>query len=200
MRPLFLAAIPALLFTVSCSSLTSMGGGNQYMAGFNKGRQHDWKSSPIPDDISYWEGDSVSGPPSVRIRRPLQRAEFYKGSTLVGISRISTGKEGHDTPSGTYKVDAKIVDYRSSTYGLFRDKTTGQVVNPEADMHKDKVPPGCVYEGAQMRNFVRFAPGVGMHAGYLPGYAASHGCVRMPEGMSKKFFDAAVVGMPVIVE
>jgi hypothetical protein len=199
MRSTLFATIPLVILTASCS-FSGMGGQNQYMAGFSQKRQHDWKSSPIPDDISYWEGDNVPGAPSIRIRRPLQRAEFYKGNTLVGISRISTGKEGHDTPAGTYKVEEKVPDYHSSTYGLFRNKATGEVVNPEADMHKDRIPPGCVYEGAEMKHFTRFAPGVGMHTGYLPGYAASHGCVRMPDGMAQHFYDNAVIGMPVIVE
>jgi lipoprotein-anchoring transpeptidase ErfK/SrfK len=51
-----------------------------------------------------------------------------------------------------------------------------------------------------MFNYLNFAPAVGMHTGYLPGYAASHGCVRMPDGMAKKFFENAQVGTPVIVE
>ena len=56
-------------------------------------------------------------------------------------------------------------------------------------------------EGAPMPNFMRITPGgVGMHAGYIPGYPASHGCIRMPERMSQAFFHNVSVGTKVIVE
>jgi lipoprotein-anchoring transpeptidase ErfK/SrfK len=51
-----------------------------------------------------------------------------------------------------------------------------------------------------MKNFLRFADGIGMHTGYLPGYAASHGCIRMPDFIAQKFFENANLGTPVIVE
>jgi lipoprotein-anchoring transpeptidase ErfK/SrfK len=51
-----------------------------------------------------------------------------------------------------------------------------------------------------MPYFMRFAGGVGMHQGFLPGYAASHGCIRMPEFMARKFFDNVRKGTPVRVE
>ena len=51
-----------------------------------------------------------------------------------------------------------------------------------------------------MPNFMRFNHGIGMHTGFLPGYAASHGCVRMPEQMASKFYENAEIGTPVIVE
>jgi lipoprotein-anchoring transpeptidase ErfK/SrfK len=47
---------------------------------------------------------------------------------------------------------------------------------------------------------MRFNGGIGMHTGYLPGYAASHGCVRMPHHMSEKFFENVALGTPVIVQ
>jgi hypothetical protein len=50
-----------------------------------------------------------------------------------------------------------------------------------------------------MRYFMQFAPGIGMHAGYLPGYPASHGCVRMPEAKAIAFFQALSFGTPVNV-
>jgi len=51
-----------------------------------------------------------------------------------------------------------------------------------------------------MPYFLRFNYGIGMHTGFLPGYAASHGCVRMPDFMAKKFFENTKIGTPVIVE
>jgi lipoprotein-anchoring transpeptidase ErfK/SrfK len=62
------------------------------------------------------------------------------------------------------------------------------------------VPKGCKYEGADMKNFMRITPdGVGMHAGFLPGYPASHGCIRMPAHMSEHFFNSVSVGTPVTI-
>ena len=199
-------AISALvpLVVTSCvdldSTMSSMRGESRYMAGYSQKREHDWKSSPIPDDVSYWDGDHLTGPASIRINLTQQKAFFYKGGVLAGVSRISTGKEGRSTPSGTYKVMLKDLNHRSSSYGMFKEKGTDRIVDDDAEAHNEPVPPGCYYEGTPMFNFLQFAPAVGMHTGYLPGYAASHGCVRMPDGMAQKFFDNAVVGTPVTVE
>jgi lipoprotein-anchoring transpeptidase ErfK/SrfK len=154
----------------------------------------------IPDDVSYWDGDGVSGPALIRINRKDQKAYFYKGNLLVGVSRISSGKEDHGTPNGRYKISQLSKDHKSSSYGVFKDKATGQTINDDVDMSKDKVPPGAEFVGAPMPNFMRFNGGVGMHTGFLPGYAASHGCVRMPHQMSTKFFENVKIGTPVIVE
>ena len=64
----------------------------------------------------------------------------------------------------------------------------------------DKPGPNEVFYAAPMPNFMRFYRGIGMHTGYLPGYAASHGCIRMPHHMSEKFFENVALGTPVIVE
>lgn len=154
----------------------------------------------IPDDISYWDGEAATGPPLVRINRSQQKAWFYKGGVLVGISKISSGKEDHPTPPGRYKIIEKDKDHKSTVYGCFKDKATGQMLNDNVDIRVDKIPPGAVYYPAPMPNFMRITDGVGMHTGYLPGYAASHGCIRMPHQMAEKFFDNVVVGTPVIIE
>jgi hypothetical protein len=60
-------------------------------------------------------------------------------------------------------------------------------------------PAGTRFVNAPMRYFMEFAPGIGLHAGYLPGYPASHGCVRMPEQNAIAFFQAVSVGTPVTV-
>ena len=154
----------------------------------------------IPDDISYWDGDGVSGSSLIKINRGQQKAFFYKGGVLVGVSKISSGSEDHATPSGQYKITQKSKDHKSSIYGVFKDKATGEMLNDNVDIRVDKVPPGAVYYAAPMPNFMRFTGGIGMHTGYLPGYAASHGCIRMPHQMSEKFFENVQVGTPVIVE
>lgn len=200
---LILATLLPLL-AVSCASLdntmSSMRGESRYLAGFSNKREPDWKSSPLPDDVSYWDGDHLTGSSSIRINLTQQKAYFYKGGHLAGVSKISTGKEGNGTPSGNYKVIMKNKWHRSSSYGVFKENGTGRVVNDDAERPKDPIPPGCYYEGAPMFNYLNFAPAIGMHTGYLPGYAASHGCVRMPDHMAIKFFENAQVGTPVTVE
>jgi hypothetical protein len=180
--------------------------GSDYLADVGGPVRHKPSGGPhhappaIPDDVSYWDGDGVSGAPLIIINRKEQKASFFKGGHLVGVSRISSGKEYHDTPNGRYKISELDEDHRSSLYGVFKNKITGQTINDDVDMAKDKVPPGAEFVGAPMPYFMRFNGGVGMHTGYLPGYAASHGCVRMPHQMAEKFFGNVKIGTPVIVE
>jgi lipoprotein-anchoring transpeptidase ErfK/SrfK len=155
---------------------------------------------PLAHQRGYWDGDNVPGPSLIRLNRSEQKAYFYKGEELVGVSPISTGKTTHTTPAGTYKITQKSEDHKSSLYGVIRDQATGQIVNDDADTRKHKPGPGQVFEAAPMPYFMRFNGGIGMHVGHLPGYAASHGCVRMPKEMAVKFFEASQVGTPVIVE
>lgn len=154
----------------------------------------------IPDDISYWDGDGVTGAPLIKICRKEQKASFYKGGVLVGVSKISSGNEDHATPPGRYRITEKDKDHKSSVYGVFKDRATGMTTNDNVDIRVDKPKPSEIYYAAPMPNFMRFAGGIGMHTGYLPGYAASHGCIRMPHQMSEKFFENVEVGTPVIVE
>lgn len=202
-RPAFMA-VPALaVLLASCASEGPRRTG--YMAGLGNpnsipanGKHH---SAPaIHDDISYWEGDGVSGAPLIKINRRSQKASFYKGGLLVGVSKISSGNEDHSTPPGNYKITQKNKDHFSSAYGVFKDRATGQTTNDNVDNRIDKPKPNEIFYPAPMPNFMRFNGGIGMHTGYLPGYAASHGCIRMPHHMSTKFFENASVGTPVIVE
>ncbi len=151
-----------------------------------------------PAKHSFWKGDGVQGAPSVKIVISEQEAYFYKGGQLVGQSVISTGKKGFDTPPGKYKVIQKDKDHYSNLYGEYVDED-GVLVQANVDVTKDPQPDGATFIGAKMPYFLRFTGGYGMHAGYLPGYAASHGCVRMPGEMAQHFFDAAELGMPVTV-
>jgi lipoprotein-anchoring transpeptidase ErfK/SrfK len=204
-------ALTRFLFPAAAAALAASCAGpseprtSDYLAGFDRNTgptgQGKYHSAPaIPDDISYWDGDGVPGPPLIKINRGQQKAYFYKGSTLVGVSKISSGNEDHATPPGRYKITQKSKDHKSSVYGVFKDKATGMTVNDNVDIRVDKIPPGCVYYPAPMPNFMRFNGGIGMHTGYLPGYAASHGCIRMPDHMAEHFFNNVEVGTPVVVE
>lgn len=173
--------------------------GSGYLAGVGVS-----SSSPQPlnpaEASKFWDGDSVSGPPFIRINRNEQKAYFYKGDALVGVTPISTGTSKHITPPGVFKVTEKDVDHTSSKYGQIVDDATGEVINNDADSTKDIPAKGQSFVGAPMNFFLRFNWGIGMHEGHLPGYAASHGCVRLPRDMAKKFFENAELGTPVIVE
>ena len=148
------------------------------------------------DNISYWDGDSLTGPPSVVINLTEQRAYLYKGGQLAGVSLISSGREGLDTVTGNYKIIQKSKDHRSSLYGEYVD-ANGTVIQRDVDTTKHPKPPGATYVGASMPNFMRIVRGTGMHAGFLPGYPDSHGCIRMPQFMSDAFFRTVQLGTPV---
>lgn len=190
---------------VSLSSCTPYGapnaGATAYLNGWGPGQGNArMQNQAIPDDVSYWEGDNVQGKGMIKINRAQQKAFFYKNNQLVGVSKISSGDEDHGTPPGKYKIQQKNRDHKSSIYGVFKDKATGQTINDNVDIRVDKIPAGAVFYNAPMPNFMRFNYGIGMHTGFLPGYPASHGCVRMPDYMARKFFDNINVGDPVIVE
>jgi hypothetical protein len=148
------------------------------------------------DEISYWGGTGSRGKPRIVIDLDLQRAYFYKGDQMVGVSVVSTGREGYDTPSGEFRVMERDKEHVSSLYGNYVDQT-GQVVAENIEANKDPRPAGTIFRGASMPYFLRIHGAIGMHAGYLPGYPASHGCIRLPEKMAVKFFQNAAVGTPV---
>jgi hypothetical protein len=151
------------------------------------------------DDVSYWDGDGVQGAPSIRISLGEQRAYFYKGGQLVGVSAIATGREGYATPTGNFKIIQKSKDHKSNLYGNYVDPRTGEIIQKDVAVKKDPKPPGAVFDGASMPYFMRIVGGVGMHEGFLPGYPASHGCIRMPGFMAERFFDSVTMGTPVAV-
>jgi lipoprotein-anchoring transpeptidase ErfK/SrfK len=146
----------------------------------------------------YWRGDDIRGSPKIVVRVSEQRAYFYKGKRLVGVSTVSTGKRGFDTPPGRYRVIEKDRDHISSEFGDYLD-SYGNIVESNIDVRKDPLPPGAHFDGARMPYFLRFNGGYGMHAGYVPRFRASHGCIRLPERMARHFFEHAREDTPVIV-
>jgi lipoprotein-anchoring transpeptidase ErfK/SrfK len=148
--------------------------------------------------ISYWNDARSRGKPRIVVDLEKQRAYFYKGGRIVGISVVSTGREGYDTPSGDFRITEKDVTHVSSTYGDYVDQN-GDVVMKNMDVTKDPRPRGTVFRGAPMPYFLRIHGPIGMHAGYLPGYPASHGCIRLPEEMAGHFFHKAPIGTPVAI-
>jgi len=134
---------------------------------------------------------------SVEIDLEDQRAYLLQGRRILLTSPISSGRYGHLTDSGSFKVIEKERTHFSSLYGKIVDRNGETVVaDADADM---KVPRGGKFLPAPMHYFMRFHGADGMHAGYLPGYPASHGCVRMQEENAVAFFNAVQIGTPVHV-
>jgi lipoprotein-anchoring transpeptidase ErfK/SrfK len=158
------------------------------------------KAIIAPDaPTGYWRGDDVSGSPKIVVHLSEQRAYFYKGKILVGESTVSTGKKGFGTPPGHYHVVSKDRDHVSSEFGDYVDDF-GNVVKTNIDIRKDSRPPGTHFDGARMPYCMHFNGGYAMHQGYVPPYAASHGCIRVPKGMAAHFFEAADEGTPIVVK
>ncbi len=135
----------------------------------------------------------------VRVSLSKQRAYLLLGDEVVVDSPISSGKRSRPTPTGSFKVMEKDADHRSNIYGNFVD-SAGRVVRSGVSSRIDAAPSGTHFEGAPMTWFMRLTDGgVGMHIGILPGYPASHGCIRMPSAAAKMFYDKVKVGTPVVV-
>lgn len=118
-----------------------------------------------------WLADDGTGTAVSRIIISLaeQRLYAFHDHQLLAWSNVSTGRSGYETPTGDFTVSEKDVDHHSS-----------------------------LYDAAPMPYFMRLTDsGVGMHAGFLPGYPASHGCVRLPFGMAEKLYDRVDAGTPV---
>lgn len=186
------------LFVAGCANDARYGRDTIYLNG--KHTPADQGKRMNFDNVSYWDGDNAVGPPRVCIKLSEQKAFFYKGDQLVGVSILSTGREGFGTPSGRFKILQKNKDHVSSLYGNYVDAVTGEVVKKDIDRTKDPMPKGAKYDGAKMPFFMRIHGGVGMHEGFLPGYPASHGCIRMPGFMAEAFFRNVELGTPVTIE
>ena len=150
--------------------------------------------STIPK--GWWKGDEVAGKPRIVIDLSNQEVRYFKSGQQVGYSPISSGRESHETMTGSYHIIEKDIEHRSSLYGAYCDANR-QIVVPDVDVTKDERPPGTRFIGASMPYFMRINGGVGMHEGYLPGYPASHGCIRLPADMARIFYDATPQGTPV---
>src|SRR5437588_6682003 len=128
---------------------------------------------------------------------PKQRAYLKIGDDIVADGPISSGKRGHETPHGHFTVMEKDPNHHSTLYGNFVDPS-GRIVRGGVSARIDSAPSGTHFAGAPMKWFLRLTgEGVGMHIGILPGYPASHGCVRESEDGAKLFYDHVKVGTPV---
>jgi len=119
-----------------------------------------------------WMPEAAStGPLSLVIDLTTQRVLVYRGAVPIAASTISSGSEGRETPTGAFAILQKEVFHRSGTYD--------DAPMPYMQRLTDK--------------------GVAMHAGNLPGYSASHGCIRLPKDFAKLLYGITEIGTPVTI-
>lgn len=131
-----------------------------------------------------------------------QRARIYKtgagGRQLVIETSISSGKSGHSTPTGSYRIKEKMVHKRSTLYGTWMN-SSGATVRSSGDSRQR--PYGASrFVGAEMPYWMRINGGIGMHIGYVPNYPASHGCIRVPSAIQPLIYSKVGVGTSVTIK
>ena len=119
-----------------------------------------------------------------------------RGETVIETD-ISTGKPGHETPAGRFKVLEMLESKRSNLYGRYLDAITGQDLGQSWTF--DSPPKGAIYEGFEMPYWMRLThDGVGIHVGYVvPRTAVSFGCIRVPESVQPLIYEKCRVGTRV---
>src|SRR4029077_16747121 len=124
-------SIGLVLLVTGCGEDPRFSANTQYLGGVYGGQQGG--GGPPRDTVSYWDGDHAGSSPSIKISLGEQRAYFYKGGVLVGVSQLSTGREGLNTPIGNYKITQKDKDHVSSLFGDYV-ASSGKGVVPHIDI------------------------------------------------------------------
>jgi hypothetical protein len=124
-----------------------------------------------PGEFTWTPDAAPDGPVAVVVSLADQRAHVYRNGVRIGVSTISTGKAGHETPTGIYTILQKRREHYSN-----------------------------LYDNAPMPFMQRLTwSGIALHAGHLPGYPASHGCVRLPAAFAELLFGVTRPGTIVVV-
>jgi hypothetical protein len=124
-----------------------------------------------PGEFVWNAAAAPAGPIVVLVSLDEQRAYVYRNGVEIGVTTISSGKQGHRTPTGVFVILQKDKDHRSSKYN-----------------------------NAAMPYTQRLTwDGVALHAGGLPGYPSSHGCVHLPSKFAEELFAVSPMGMTVVV-
>ena len=124
-----------------------------------------------PGQYVWRDAPNAAGPERLIISLSDQLAYLYRGSTLVAVSTISSGKDEKPSPTGIFSVLDKKPFYRSKKY--------------------DNAPMPWMQRIDQY--------GIALHGGYNPGYPASHGCIRLPAAFAKKLYSVTDVGTPIMI-
>lgn len=136
---------------------------------------------------------------SIEIALSEQRGLLIVDGGIAMDFPVATGKKSHPTPAGSYTIMGKQKDYGSNLYGKITD-ATGAVLVADADTRTDVIPEGGVFVPAKMPYWMRLTnTGVGLHVGYVPGHAASHGCIRLKREVAVKLFEIVKIGTPVVI-
>lgn len=152
----------------------------------------------LPCFLAFVAGCAVvHGSLSIEIDLSAQKAWLLQDDQRVYETPISSGRAGYPTPTGRFTIIEKDFNHSSSLYGRIVG-ADGRIVVGDADADMPR-PAGAKFVQAPMKYFLRFDGATGMHAGWLPGYPASHGCVRLPPRKAALFFNIAEVGTPVRV-
>jgi hypothetical protein len=124
-----------------------------------------------PGDYLWVPEIAPNGPVTIIISLKTQRGYVYRNGVPIGVTSVSTGKAGHRTPTGVFTILQKDIDHRSNKYA-----------------------------NAPMPFMQRLTwDGIAMHAGNLPGYPASHGCVRLPREFAEQLFGITKLGLTVVI-
>lgn len=124
------------------------------------------RATPLDIDLQageyQWRGDiPADGPTVIVVSLPEQRLHVYRGGQRVGVSTVSSGKPGKETPTGVFPI-----------------------------LQKKRMHHSNLYDDAPMPYMQRLTwDGVALHAGRIPGYPASHGCIRLPKAFAAKLFE-----------
>lgn len=124
-----------------------------------------------PGEFFWAPQIAPEGPVTIIVSLKTQKAYAYRNGLPIGVSTVSTGKKGHVTPTGVFTILQKNIDHTSN-----------------------------LYEDAPMPFMQRLTwGGIAMHGGNLPGYPASHGCIRLPLGFAKLLFGVTRLGLTVVI-
>ena len=129
-------------------------------------------SSSLEPGQFVWEPNrSGDGEVEIVVSLPQQLAYVYRGGRLIGVSTVSSGRPGYDTPTGTFNI-----------------------------LQKNRVHHSNLYDGAPMPFMQRLTwDGIALHGGEIPGHPASHGCIRLPQAFARDLFAVTELGATVHV-
>lgn len=124
-----------------------------------------------PGDFLWAPEAAPEGPILIVVSLKKQRAYVYRNGIPIGVSTVSTGKSGLETPTGVFTI-----------------------------LQKEEVHTSNLYDNAPMPLMQRLTwSGIAIHAGHLPGYPASHGCIRLPQGFAEHLYSVTKLGMTVVI-
>jgi hypothetical protein len=161
--------IRALILTAGVALLATAG--SAQLQPLDEGTVMDAVERLKPGQFIWVPEIAPEGPMLVVVNIATQRLVAYRNGVPIAVSTVSTGRAGHRTPQGVFTILQKNVKHRSSTYN-----------------------------NAPMPYMQRLTwRGIALHGGNLPGYPASHGCVRLPHEFAKLLFDQTSLGMTVVI-